>query len=121
MEARVLGGILTRQGVASAEALEPLFALQREKGRPLLELLVESKVASEREVARALASELRLNFLEQIPLDQVSTDVATKLPISYSRSHRLLAMNEGPDHVEIVCANPLDTDGHGKQDGIHYH
>src|SRR5688572_26897413 len=111
MEARVLGGILTRQGVASAEALEPLFALQREKGRPLLELLVESKVASERDVARALASELRLNFLEQIPLDQVSTDVATKLPISYSRSHRLLAMNEGPDHVEIVCANPLDTDG----------
>ncbi|MDQ2646219.1 MAG: type II secretion system ATPase GspE [Myxococcota bacterium] len=111
MEARVLGGILTRQGVVSSEALEPLFVQQREKGRPLLELLVESKVASERDVARALAAELRLNFIEQIPLDQVSTDVATKLPISYSRSHQLLAMSEGPDHVELVCANPLDTDG----------
>jgi general secretion pathway protein E len=112
MEAeRVLGGILARHGVLSPEALEPLFAQQREKGRPLLELLVEAKVASERDVARALASECRLNFLEAIPLEEISTDVATKLPISYSRAHRLLAMREGPDFVEIVCADPLDTNG----------
>jgi len=112
MEAeRVLGGILARQGVVSPEALEPFFAQQREKGKSLIELLVEAKVVSERDVGRALASECRLNFMEEIPLDLISTDVATKLPISYSRAHRLLAMREAPDHVEIVCADPLDTNG----------
>ena len=112
MEAeRVLGGILARHGVISPEALEPLILSQREKGKPLLELLVESNLASARDVARALASECRLNFLEEIPLDEISTDVATKLPISYSRAHRLIAMREGPDHVEIVCADPLDING----------
>jgi general secretion pathway protein E len=112
MEAeRVLGGILTRHGVVSAEALEPLFSQQREKGKPLLELLVEAKVASERDVARALSAECRLTFVEEIPVDQIQTDVATKLPISFARAHRLIVMREEPNHVEIACADPLDTDG----------
>ena len=52
--------------------------------------------------SRANAARVESTRWSDLANSQTEIDVATKLPISYSRSHRLLAMNEGPDHVEIV-------------------
>ncbi|MFO7181233.1 MAG: type II secretion system ATPase GspE [Pseudomonadota bacterium] len=108
---RLLGTILERHGVASGEALASLLEQRGERSKPLLELVVESKLASEIAVAQALAAECRLPFMNPIPVDEIPTEVATKLPISYARAHRLIVFAEHEDSVEIVCADPLDTDG----------
>ncbi|HLV68103.1 MAG TPA: type II secretion system protein GspE, partial [Polyangiaceae bacterium] len=108
---RLLGTILERHGVASGEALASLLEQRGERAKPLLELVVESKLASEIAVAQALAAECRLPFMDPIPVDEIPTEVATKLPISYARAHRLIVFAEHDDSVEIVCADPLDTDG----------
>jgi general secretion pathway protein E len=110
-EQRALGNILIRHGVVSPEVLEPLYVQQREKGAPLVELVVEKQVASEEDVARALAAECGLKFSARIDVEQVPTQVATRLPMAYSRNHKLLIVAEYADHVEVVCADPLDTDG----------
>jgi general secretion pathway protein E len=62
-------------------------------------------------VARALAEECHLPFLESIAVDDVAIDVATRLPISYARAHKLLVLAEREDRVDVVCADPFDTDG----------
>ena len=112
MEAQhVLGSILARRGVVSADALAPLVDAEDARGKPLLELVVESKLATERDIARALAEECQVPFVEQIVIDDVAIDVAARLPISYARSHKLLVIAEREDSVEVVCADPLDTDG----------
>lgn len=108
---RLLGTILTRHGVLSPEALAPLVEEHGERGKSLLELVVESKLASERDVALALARECGLPFVEQIKVDEVAIEVTTRLPISYARAHKLLVIADQPDYVEVVCADPLDTDG----------
>ncbi len=110
-EQRALGNILIRHGVVSHEALEPLYEQQREKGASLFELLVQAKAASERDLALALATECGLSFVERINIDDVPTQLATRLPISYARSHKLLIANETEHTVEVYCADPLDTDG----------
>src|SRR5690606_26112748 len=108
---RLLGTILERHGVASGEALASLLEQRGERAKPLLELVVESKLASEIAVAQALAAACRLPVMDPIPVDEIPTEVATKLPISYARAHRLIVFAEHDDSVEIVCADPLDTDG----------
>ncbi|MFZ5894517.1 MAG: type II secretion system ATPase GspE [Myxococcota bacterium] len=108
---RFLGSILTRRGVLSAEALEALFNEPRDGKKSLLDLVVESKAASEVDVARALATECRVPFIEQLKVDDIATEVATRLPITYAKSHRLLVTSDHPDRVEVVCADPLDTEG----------
>ncbi|MBX3126653.1 MAG: type II secretion system ATPase GspE [Polyangiaceae bacterium] len=109
-EQRALGNILVRHGVVLADALEPLYLQQREKGTPLLELLIQTKVTSEADVARALAQECGLEFIARIDVDSVATGVATRLPIGYCKNHRLLVTEEGDEHVDVVCGDPLDTD-----------
>ncbi|MBV9945274.1 MAG: hypothetical protein JOZ69_00310, partial [Myxococcales bacterium] len=54
-EQRFLGEILSRRGVVPADKLESLYAVQRERGADLLDLVVNTNVAAEMTVARALA------------------------------------------------------------------
>ncbi|HEY6077710.1 MAG TPA: type II secretion system ATPase GspE [Polyangiaceae bacterium] len=111
LEERVLGNLLVRQGVLSAEALEPLFVAQREKGTSLGELLVQSKLASEADLARALAAECRIPFLERIDNDAVQAQLAGRVPIGYAKNNLVLVVAESDDAVEVVCADPLNVDG----------
>jgi general secretion pathway protein E len=108
---RALGQILVRHGAVNPDALEPLYAQQLEKPRGLVELVLESKIATEVEVARALAAECRLPFIERIDLDSISTEAATKLPITYAKNHGVLVIGESPEAVSVICSDPLDTDG----------
>jgi len=110
-EQRALGNILVRQGVMAEGALEPFYAQQREKATPLFELLLTSKVVNSSALARALAAECRLPFVETIDVNSVPADMANKLPIGYAKSHKLLVLGDFEDRVEVVCSDPLDTDG----------
>jgi general secretion pathway protein E len=110
LEERVLGNLLVRQGVVSSDALEPLLLQQREKGASLGELLVQSKLASEADLARALAKECRVPFVERIDNDAVKAHLAGRLPITYAKNHLVLVTEERDDAVDVVCSNPLDVD-----------
>src|SRR3954453_4576469 len=110
LEERVLGNLLVRQGVVSPDALEPLLLQQREKGPSLGELLVQSKLASEVDLARALAKECRVPFVERIDNDAVKAHLAGRLPITYAKNHLVLVTEERDDAVDVVCSNPLDVD-----------
>jgi general secretion pathway protein E len=118
LEERVLGNLLVRQGVVPADALEALFVQQREKGTGLGELLVQSKLASDADVARALAAECRLPFTERVESDAVPVLVAVRVPIAFARSHLVLVTAEHDDTVDVVCADPLDIDGFDDVRGI---
>ena len=110
MEAgRALGTILVRRGVLSADAAEQLYSQQQERGVAFTDLLVQGRLATEADVARALAEECGLPYVETIRVDAVAPAVAARLPIGYSRGHKLLVVAERDDAVEVVCGDPLDT------------
>lgn len=109
LEQRALGDILVRRGVVTLDALEPLYAQQRDRGTGLVELVVQSQLASDHQVARALAAECGLGFVERIEAESVPLAIATRIPIGYARSHKLLVVSETDDVVEVICGDPLDT------------
>ncbi|HEY6559783.1 MAG TPA: type II secretion system ATPase GspE [Polyangiaceae bacterium] len=110
-EQRALGNILVRRGVLTPDVLEPLYEQQREKGTALVDLVVQSQAASEEAVSRALAQECGLPFLDRIDVDAITSQTATRLPIGYCRAHKILITAEHDQSVDVVCADPLDTDG----------
>jgi general secretion pathway protein E len=110
-EQRALGNILVRRGVLTPDVLEPLYVQQREKGTALVDLVVQSQAASEEAVSRALAQECGLPFLDRIDVDAITSQTATRLPIGYCKTHKILIIAEHDQTVDVVCADPLDTDG----------
>jgi general secretion pathway protein E len=108
-EQRFLGELLVRRGVVPAEKLESLFAVQRERGTELLDLIVNTSVADEMSVARVLAEEAQLPFVERIDPAEIATAVAARVPIPFAKAHRVLVLREDESAVYVVCGDPFDT------------
>ena len=108
-EQRFLGELLVRRGIVAADKLESLWAVQRERGTDLLDLVVNTSVADEMALARALADEAQLPIVERIDVAQIPTLLATRVPIAFAKSHRLLVVSEDEAAVHVICGDPFDT------------
>jgi general secretion pathway protein E len=108
-EQRFLGDILMRRAAVPADRLEALYSIQREKGVDLVDLLVNGNIIDEQQIAIALAAEAELPFLKDLEPDKISTALATRVPITFAKNHKILAFNEDEGHVYVVCADPFDT------------
>ncbi len=108
-EQRFLGEILLRRGVVPGDKLDALFAVQRERGVDLLDLVVNSNIADELTLARVLADEAQLPFIGQIDPADIATAVATRVPIAFAKAHRVIVLRENEAAVHVVCGDPFDT------------
>ncbi len=108
-EQRFLGELLARRGLVPADRLEALYATQRERGADLLDLVVHTNVADEIAVARVLSEEAGLPLVERIDPGEISTALATRVPIAFSKVHKVLVLREDDALVHVVCADPFDT------------
>ncbi len=109
IEQRFIGEILARHGVVPAERLESLYAIQREKGSDLVDLLINGSIADEGAIAKVLAEEAQVPFTASVDPQNISTDLATRVPIGFAKTHKLLVIAEDEACVHVVCADPFDT------------
>ena len=108
-EQRFLGDLLLRRGLVAQERLDPLYAIQRERGVDLVDLLVNSQAADPLAVARAIADESQLPLAENIDPEKVPAALATRMPITFAKNHRVIAYAEDDGAVYVYCADPFDT------------
>jgi general secretion pathway protein E len=91
------------------ERLSLLFETVRERGQPLMDLIVAANLADETKIARALAEECGVGYMPRIDIDAVPLALATRVPITYAKQHRILPLSEDDSTVYCVVADPLDT------------
>ena len=108
-EQRFLGEILVRRGAVPEERLEALYAVQREKGLDLIDLLVNANITDETTIAIALAAEAELPYVKDVEPDKISTALATRVPIAFAKSHKVLVVSEDETTVYVLVADPFDT------------
>jgi general secretion pathway protein E len=108
---RELSQMLCRRGLLSSDAAEQVLEQQREKLVPLFDLIVQSKIATESDIAQTLAVECQVPFVGSLNIDDVDITVATRIGIGYAKSHRLLVVSEGETAVNVVCSDPFDVEG----------
>ncbi len=106
---KALGELLAAAGVAP-EKIDEALTLQTERGGRLGDILVQQKVCTEEQVARALAQQLRLDFATQIAADEVAPELVQKVPINFAKQARLIPLRLLEDG-SVLCAvgDPLDT------------
>ena len=111
---RYVGEILVRRGALPAGRLDELLRSVSEKNVHLLELLEATRELPPEQVAKALADEVGIPFLDQIKPGDVPAQMIDTVPITFARQHKLLALGwldpsrpeVGP--VRVAVSNPLD-------------
>jgi general secretion pathway protein E len=108
-EQRFLGEILVRRRVIPADKLDGLWAIQRERGTDLLDLVVNANLADDVTLARVLAEEAQMPLVERVDPAAIPTALATRVPIAFAKAHKLIVLHEDDAAVHVVCGDPFDT------------
>ncbi len=107
-EAAFLGEILMRRGVIESGRLEALVGTVRERGGDFLDVAIAHSV-NEFAMARALAEEAGIAFVEKFDHATIPTQLATRVPITFAKTHKALVYAEDEFHVFVFVANPFDV------------
>ena len=99
-----LGALLVRSGALSAEVLEEAIEAQPGSGMRLGELLVERKLVTRAAVARALAEQHALEFVD-LGSTPISPDVAGLLPSSLARRYGAVPVRFLDDGALLVAVS----------------
>jgi MSHA biogenesis protein MshE len=102
-----LGDVLVQQRLISQEQLQQTLELQRQTGKKVGRLLIESGVITEELLANGLARQLRIPFvnLKTFPF---RAEVVKLLPESAARRFRALVLEDKGDSLLVALGNPLD-------------
>jgi general secretion pathway protein E len=107
---RFLGEIFVRRAGVAADRIDALLAIQKEKGGNFVDLVINSGASDEAALTRALSEESGVPLASTLDPAAIATPIATKVPISFSKVHRLLVVDEDDAFVHVVCSDPFDTE-----------
>ncbi len=102
-----LGDVLVQQRLISQEQLQQTLVLQKQTGKKMGRLLIETGLITEELLANGLARQLRIPFvnLKTFPF---RADVVKLLPESAARRFRALVLEDKGDMLLVALADPLD-------------
>ena len=102
-----LGDVLVQQRLISQEQLLKTLDLQRQTGKKVGRLLIETGIITEELLANGLARQLRIPFvnLKTFPF---RADVVKLLPESAARRFRALVLEDKGDSLLVALGDPLD-------------
>ncbi len=103
-----LGEILRDDFRIPPQRIEEALALQAEDRRRLGEILLGRKALDAATLARALAAQQGLDFIEAIP-DGAATELLDLVPIGFAKDNRIYPLEQADGILRVAVADPLDA------------
>lgn len=102
-----IGEILIEFNLITPDKLQECLEEQKVSGKTLTQILLERKLVSKIDLARVLAQEVSVPFIERVTEQMSDADLLGKVPLKFLRQHSVIPiMFEG--RKTIVTANPRD-------------
>ncbi len=105
-----LGQTLIERTSLSPDALEQALKRQQETGQALTHVLLDLELVPEGELLEALGKIYELPVRADVRPEEIDPELATRLPISFAKTHNLLPLRRTDSRVEVLVADPLLTD-----------
>ncbi len=106
--ARYIGQILIRDLGMKQELLDKGLEEQAQDGGRLGEILLRQKAISDEDLAKALAIQMGLPYLAELPrAEDIDPRLLEKLPVAFAKQQQLLPLRREGDAVVVALANPL--------------
>ncbi len=102
-----LGDLLIQQNRISPEQLQLALDKQRQSGRKLGRVLVDSGYVTEDEIAKAVSQQLNIPHID-LRLVHARQEVTRLLPEQYARRFRAVVLEQRQDRLLVAMADPTD-------------
>lgn len=88
--------------------LSTLFEAKTADGSTLGDLLRKKNVSTPDEVLAELCKQLGIEFLKDIPVNDIPVDLVRNIPINYAKTHTILPYKDNQGVVTVLTSNPLN-------------
>ncbi|MBI3889913.1 MAG: hypothetical protein HY303_00115, partial [Candidatus Wallbacteria bacterium] len=104
-----LSSVLLKRGLLEPPELQEAELLTAaQPGKLLQEVLVEKELLTDLEILGAVAEELGLEAIEEIPQSELDPELMTQVPLEFLKRHLLLPLRpDGAGAVRVAMADPL--------------
>lgn len=105
-----ISAVLTKSTSLSAEQIKSVLR-NSSVAHPTSvgEALAQKDYSTADDLVADLCRELGLDFIKDIPVNDISTDLIRNLPINYAKTQGVLPYREEPDAVTVLTSNPVNT------------
>lgn len=79
----------------------------RSSGAVLAEIFQKMTFSTPEEALQELCKRLHIQFIKDIPINDISVDLVRDIPINYAKNHEILPYKEDKDKVVVLVTNPL--------------
>jgi general secretion pathway protein E len=109
MAALDVPSILARTTSLSADQIRGVLANPTLNGTSTIgELLADKEFSTADDLVADLCKEMGLEFIKDIPVNDIPVDLIRDLPINYAKQFSILPFKEEPDAVIALTANPVN-------------
>ncbi|MEI6806569.1 MAG: type II secretion system protein GspE, partial [Myxococcaceae bacterium] len=94
------------------ERIAQALAVQKEKGGRLGEVLVSLKLLTNAQVAKAIAAQSDLPYVEKIEVDHIDPEILRQIPITFAKQNRIFPIGISErGHILLACfdASAIET------------
>ncbi len=109
MAALDVSNILSKTTGLSAEQIKTVLSNPALTGSSTIgEALAERDFSTTDDLVAELCREMGLEFIKDIPVADIPTDLIRNIPINYAKQHSILPYREEPDSITALTANPVN-------------
>ncbi|PKN23347.1 MAG: type II secretion system protein GspE [Deltaproteobacteria bacterium HGW-Deltaproteobacteria-3] len=106
---RRIGEILQQDFTVPQERIEAALAEQELSGERLGQILTTIQALDSTTLAKALAVQFELPYLETIPEETVAEGLLGMIPIGFAKEYRIYPLAKQNNSLQVAVADPLDT------------
>jgi len=90
--------------------VEALLQYPRVGGGSIADYIERMQPEDIDDVLKIICQELNLEFLRDIPVNDISVDLIRNIPINYSKNHEVLPLKDEGEHVKVLMSNPINME-----------
>jgi type IV pilus assembly protein PilB len=103
LRGRPLGRVLVKMGKVTREQVQEALEIQKEKGGPIGQILVDIEYIDDKTRTRALAFQAGMEYVELAGMD-IPSDVVDRLPAQMARAYKVVPLEYDPVANHLVIA-----------------
>lgn len=109
MAAPQIESILAKSSGMDREEILSLLELKNTEGSTLRDVIDRKGVSTPDDLLAEIGRHLDLEFIKDVPINDINADLVRQIPISYAKSNEILPLKETERAVRILTSNPLNT------------
>ena len=106
---RPIGEILQHDFKVSPQRIDAALVEQAQSGERLGQILIKMKALDSVTLARALAEQFELSYLETIAEESATEDLLDLIPIGFAKEYRIFPLARQNGRLQVAVADPLDS------------